>query len=60
MNKFTLIGEFYSLDRIAHVLQKKGTEDFAALYDAIYRDVSTFTSLDEYRDDVAFVVTRFF
>jgi serine phosphatase RsbU (regulator of sigma subunit) len=52
-------GEFYSIDRIASLLERSGDSDLTTLYDAIYTDVSGFTATDDYKDDIAFVVTRF-
>src|SRR5215210_343759 len=50
-------GEFYSLDRIAALLGTKG--DLGAVYDSIYDDVRGFAATDDFKDDIAFVVTRF-
>jgi serine phosphatase RsbU (regulator of sigma subunit) len=50
-------GEFYSLDRIAALLGKDG--DLDAVYESIYDDVRGFAATDDFRDDIAFVVTRF-
>jgi serine phosphatase RsbU (regulator of sigma subunit) len=51
--------ELYSIDRIADVLQRCGDADLSVVYDAIYEDVSAFSATEEFRDDIAFVVTRF-
>ena len=50
-------GEFYSLDRVASLLETDG--DIGTLYDSIVADVTGFAATEEFRDDIAFVVTRF-
>jgi serine phosphatase RsbU (regulator of sigma subunit) len=52
-------GEFYSIDRVAAVLDAKQSADLATVYDAIYADVTGFAATEEFKDDIAFVVTRF-
>lgn len=52
-------GEFYSLDRIIALMDDARDADLTTLYDQIYEDVSTFAATDEFRDDIAFIVTRF-
>ena len=52
-------GNFYDIDRIAGLLEKSGDADLTTVYDAIYQDVSAFVATDEYKDDIAFVLTRF-
>jgi serine phosphatase RsbU (regulator of sigma subunit) len=53
-------GEFYSIDRIAKLLEhNNGDAELNVLYDAIFSDVSRFSATDEFKDDIAFVVTRF-
>jgi serine phosphatase RsbU (regulator of sigma subunit) len=52
-------GEFYSIDRIAALLESAPDADVNMLYDSIYGDVSNFAATEEFRDDIAFVVTRF-
>jgi serine phosphatase RsbU (regulator of sigma subunit) len=52
-------GEFYSIDRIAALLERSSDADLATVYDAIYEDVRGFAATDDFRDDIAFVVTRF-
>jgi serine phosphatase RsbU (regulator of sigma subunit) len=52
-------GEFYSIDRVAALLEASGDADLDTLYDSIYRDVKTFAATDDFKDDIAFVVTRF-
>jgi serine phosphatase RsbU (regulator of sigma subunit) len=52
-------GEFYSIDRIVALMDSGRDSEMAALYDRIYEDVSGFAATEEFRDDIAFVVTRF-
>lgn len=52
-------GEFYSLDRIANLLEKSPGQDLDHLYDSIFEDVHRFTSTEDFKDDIAFVLTRF-
>jgi sigma-B regulation protein RsbU (phosphoserine phosphatase) len=52
-------GEFYSIERIASLLEASPDGDLSTLYDSIYADVTGFAATDEFRDDIAFVVTRF-
>ena len=52
-------GEFYSIDRVAAVLDRNGEAGVGAVYDAIYADVSAFAATEEFKDDIAFVLTRF-
>jgi len=52
-------GEFYAIDRVAALLDGNRGKDLSDVYDAIFRDVSGFASTEEFRDDIAFVVTRF-
>jgi serine phosphatase RsbU (regulator of sigma subunit) len=52
-------GDFYSIDRVAAVLEKSPDADLTAVYDLIYDDVNAFHATEEYKDDIAFVVTRF-
>jgi len=52
-------GEFYSIDRVATVLEEARDADLTAVYDAIYSDVVGFAATEEFKDDIAFVVTRF-
>ncbi len=55
----TASGEFYSIDRVVNLLEKNGDGELNATYDAIYNDVRGFSSTEEFKDDIAFVVTRF-
>lgn len=52
-------GEFYSTDRIASLLEKFSGSDLESAYQSILSDVSGFSSTEEFRDDIAFVVSRF-
>lgn len=52
-------GEFYSLDRVIALIDAARDSDLTTLYDRIFEDVSTFPTTEEFRDDVAFVLTRF-
>jgi serine phosphatase RsbU (regulator of sigma subunit) len=52
-------GEFYSIERVARLLEECSGADASVLYDAIYRDVTGFTATEDFRDDIAFVVSRF-
>ena len=52
-------GNFYDITRISRLLEKSGEADLTSAYDAIYEDVSRFVATDEYKDDIAFVLTRF-
>lgn len=52
-------GEFYAIDRIAALIDRTCDGELDALYDAIYEDISAFDATEDFRDDIAFVVTRF-
>ncbi len=52
-------GDFYSIDRVAAVLDATRGEDLATVYDSIHADVRGFPATEEFKDDIAFVVTRF-
>jgi serine phosphatase RsbU (regulator of sigma subunit) len=52
-------GEFYSIDRVARLLEEQPDAELGSLFDAIYADISAFPATEEFRDDIAFVVTRF-
>jgi serine phosphatase RsbU (regulator of sigma subunit) len=52
-------GDFYSIDRVANLLEQTRGSDLGKVYDSIYADVSGFSATDELRDDIAFVVSRF-
>jgi serine phosphatase RsbU (regulator of sigma subunit) len=55
----TSSGEFYSIDRVARLLEKSGDDDLGEVYDRIYADICSFATTEEFKDDIAFVVTRF-
>ncbi|MDP9190536.1 MAG: fused response regulator/phosphatase [Acidobacteriota bacterium] len=52
-------GEFYSIDRVAAVLDGTCNAGVGPVFDAIYSDVNAFAATEEFKDDIAFVVTRF-
>lgn len=52
-------GDFYAIDRVAAVLDRHGECDLETVYSSIYDDVSNFSATEEFKDDIAFVVTRF-
>lgn len=52
-------GDFYAIDRIVSVLDRADGADLGTVYDSIYADVNNFAATEEFKDDIAFVVTRF-
>jgi serine phosphatase RsbU (regulator of sigma subunit) len=52
-------GEFYSIDRVASLIEQHRDADLNTIYDAINSDVRKFSATDEFKDDIAFIVTRF-
>jgi len=52
-------GTFYDIDRIASLMERSGDADLTQVYEDIYDDVSRFGATDEFKDDIAFVLTRF-
>lgn len=52
-------GDFYSIDRVAALLESSPDADAGTLFDSIYSDVGNFAATEEFKDDIAFVVTRF-
>jgi serine phosphatase RsbU (regulator of sigma subunit) len=52
-------GEFYSIDRVASLMERCNAADLSVVYDSIYSDVNDFDATEEFRDDIAFFVTRF-
>jgi len=52
-------GDFYSIDRIISLLNSTEGADVGTVYDTIREDVSAFSATEEFRDDIAFVVSRF-
>lgn len=58
-DRIDALGDFYSIDRVAAVLDRSRDADLVTVYDSIYSDVSGFAATEEFKDDIAFVVTRF-
>lgn len=52
-------GEFYLIERVAQLIEGARDADLDQMYDSIYTDVSSFAASEEFKDDIAFVVTRF-
>ena len=52
-------GEFYPIDRVAAMLEDGRDIDIDTLYQRIHSDVLGFSPIEEFRDDIAFVITRF-
>jgi len=52
-------GDFYTIERIAALLERTSGGDLATVYEAINDDVRGFPATDDFKDDIAFVVTRF-
>ena len=52
-------GNFYDIGRIAAFLEQSGDRDLTQVYDQIFADINGFGSTDEFKDDIAFVLTRF-
>jgi serine phosphatase RsbU (regulator of sigma subunit) len=52
-------GEFYSIDRVARLMEKNSEAELDTIYDAIFSDVSGFLATEDFKDDIAFIVTRF-
>ncbi|MGA7617558.1 MAG: fused response regulator/phosphatase [Thermoanaerobaculia bacterium] len=52
-------GEFYSIERIARILEANRTEDIDDLCERVLADTREFAATEELRDDIAFVLTRF-
>lgn len=55
----TAEGEFYSTDRIARIMEDNDGPNLELLYDKVYTDVTAFKATDEFKDDIAFILTRF-
>ena len=51
-------GEFYSIDRVAVMLEDGADTDLATLHQRIQADVTGFSAVEEFRDDIAFVLAR--
>ena len=58
-DRVNALGDFYSIDRVAAVLEQSHDADLGTVYDSIYSDVAGFAATEEFKDDIAFVVTRF-
>lgn len=54
----TAAGEFYSIDRIVRILREQAASSADTIYQAIMTDVTSFSPTEEFRDDVAFTLTR--
>ncbi len=54
----TAAGEFYAIDRIVGILRESSGATFDGIYEAIMNDVTSFSPTEEFRDDVAFTLTR--
>ena len=52
-------GEFYSIDRIARMLEEGRDSAIDDLNRRIYEEVSGFAAIEEFRDDIAYVLARF-
>lgn len=52
-------GEFYAIDRVAAILQSSFEDELSTIFDRIYTDVTSFAATEEYKDDIAFILTRF-
>ncbi|HVT43128.1 MAG TPA: fused response regulator/phosphatase [Thermoanaerobaculia bacterium] len=52
-------GEFYSIDRITTILEESQAAGIDVIYDRLYDDIAGFASTEDFRDDIAFVLTRF-
>jgi serine phosphatase RsbU (regulator of sigma subunit) len=51
--------DFYAIDRVAAVLESHADADLGTVYQSIYDDVTNFAATEEFKDDIAFVLTRF-
>ncbi|HVR44189.1 MAG TPA: fused response regulator/phosphatase [Thermoanaerobaculia bacterium] len=51
-------GEFYSIDRVAAILRDKRAASTDEIHQAILEDVTSFAPIEEFRDDLAFTLTR--
>ena len=52
-------GDFYSIERVARLIESSRDADLGTVYDSIFADVHDFMASEEFKDDIAFVVTRF-
>jgi len=53
------VGDFYSIERVAALLEQSSDMDLSTVYEAICDDVRSFAATEDFKDDIAFVVTRF-
>lgn len=58
LDRKTCDGEFYTLDRVAAILEKNAGDSISDLYAKIHADATEFEATEEYRDDIAFVLTK--
>ncbi|HUP65700.1 MAG TPA: fused response regulator/phosphatase [Thermoanaerobaculia bacterium] len=54
----TEAGEFYPIERIAEIITSNGERSCQDIYQAIIDDVTAFSPVEDFRDDVAFTVAR--
>lgn len=52
-------GDFYAIERVAKILESAADEELSTVYQRIYDDATGFDATDEYKDDIAFLLTRF-
>lgn len=52
-------GEFYSIERVSELLERSRDSDLGSIYDSIFEDVTGFAASEDFKDDIAFVITRF-
>ena len=53
------LGNFYDINRVAALLEQAGECDLTQIYDRIHEDITGFAATEEFRDDIAFVLTQF-
>jgi serine phosphatase RsbU (regulator of sigma subunit) len=53
------LGNFYDINRVAALLEQGGECDLTQIYDRIHEDIIGFAATEEFRDDIAFVLTQF-
>lgn len=51
-------GEFYSVERVAGILERHVGEPIDEIFERVRADSSSFASTDEFRDDIAFTIAR--
>ncbi len=52
-------GETYAIERIASLLEQANGAELGTVFDSIHKDVNAFPATEDFRDDIAFVVSRF-